>query len=206
MSRSVATGGEKKRVYESPLRADQVEQTRVRILEAVAQLLAADPAGELTIPLVARHARVSARTVYRHFPTKEAMLDQFAAWVDSQLGMVEPPASPDAVPDFARRLYRSFDEHEPLIRAALLSRAGRELQREVRARGRQSRYRALEEALEPLIAGLGSAERRRVLAIVFMLHSAPAWQALREYWGLDGDDAARAVAWALDVLVRSLGD
>ena len=53
------------RAYESPLRAEQMEQTRLRILHAVTEVLADPTAEEVTIPLVARRARVSLRTVYR---------------------------------------------------------------------------------------------------------------------------------------------
>ena len=191
------------RRYDSPLRREQMEQTRVRILGVVAELLAED-AAELTIPLVAARARVSVRTVYRHFRSKEELLDAFAAWVDGQLGIVEPPAGPDAVPDFVSRVYRSFDEHDALIRAALLSRAGRAIQREVRARGHQPRYRAIERALAPLVAGLPHESRRGVLAVTFMLHSAPSWQALREYWGLEADEAAAAAAFAIRALLSEM--
>jgi AcrR family transcriptional regulator len=182
-----------------------MERTRIRIFEALARLLSDDLSGEPTIPTVARAARVAVRTVYRHFPTKDALLDAFAAWIDGELGPGPLPASAEAVPDFTARLYRSFDEHQPLIRAALLSRSGRELQRAVRARGRQPRYRALEAALEPSVSGLAPAERRRVLAVLYLLHSAPAWQALRDYWNLDGDDAAEAVSWAVGALLDDLG-
>jgi AcrR family transcriptional regulator len=63
------------RTYTSPLRADQMEQTRLRILRAVTDVLADPGTEEVTIPLVARRARVSLRTVYRHFPTREALFD-----------------------------------------------------------------------------------------------------------------------------------
>ena len=34
-------------------------------------------------------------------------------------------------------------------------------------------------------------ERLRALAVVYLLVSAPAWQAMRDQWGLDGDEAGR---------------
>ena len=49
------------RPYESPLRAEQLEQTRLRILEAMADVLADEEVGEVTVPLVAMRARVSGR-------------------------------------------------------------------------------------------------------------------------------------------------
>ncbi len=73
------------RPYESPLRAEQLEQTRLRILEAMADALADEEVEEVTVPLVAMRARVSVRTVYRHFPTKEALFDAFGEWAEEHL-------------------------------------------------------------------------------------------------------------------------
>ena len=76
------------RPYESPLRAEQLEQTRLRILEAMADVLADEEVEEVTVPLVAMRARVSVRTVYRHFPTKEALFDAFGEWGEEHLRLV----------------------------------------------------------------------------------------------------------------------
>ena len=40
--------------------------------------------------------------------------------------------------------------------------------------------------MSELTAGLEPAERRRGLAVVYLLVSAPAWQAMRTQFGLDG--------------------
>ncbi len=47
-------------------------------------------------------------------------------------------------------------------------------------------------------------ERARALAVVYLLVSAPAWQAMREQSGLDGVEAGKAAAWALRVLTDEL--
>src|SRR3954466_3603430 len=59
------------RQYRSPLRGEQQQQTRERILEAAIALIAEDGLAELTVPGVAERAGVSLRTVYRHFPAKD---------------------------------------------------------------------------------------------------------------------------------------
>lgn len=178
-----------------------MEQTRRRILAAVAEVLASEEAGELTIPLVALRARVSVRTVYRHFPTKEALFDAFAEWAEENLRLVVQsyPKTLEGLVGMAPELYRTYDENEPLMRA-LLSRRGQE----IRARTRSRRLRAYEQAMRELTAGLEPDERRRALAIVYLLVSAPAWQAIREQSGLTGEEAGRAAAWAVRVLTEEL--
>jgi AcrR family transcriptional regulator len=190
------------RAYESPLRAEQMEQTRLRILRAVTELLADPATEEVTIPLVARRARVSLRTVYRHFPTRETLFDAWAEWVDASvtIHLHSYPDRADSLPEFAHELYRSYDESEPLVKAMLNSRAARA----VRERTRRRRQRQFERAMSGLTEGLEPKERLRALAVIYLLVSAPAWQAMRDQWGLDGDEAGRAAAWAVRVLTDEL--
>jgi len=190
------------RSYESPLRAEQLEQTRVRILEATTEVLADPASEEVTIPLVAKRARVSLRTVYRHFATREALFDAWAEWVDErlQIHLHSYPESAEQLGPFARELYRSYDESGLLVRAMLTSRAARA----VRERTRRRRQRGFNRAMRGLTAGLEPKERARVVAVVYLLVSAPAWQAMREQSGLDGVEAGKAAAWALRVLTEEL--
>lgn len=189
------------RPYESPLRAEQMEQTRLRILEATADVLADEDVEEITVSLVALRARVSVRTVYRHFPTKEALFDAFGEWAEEHLRLVvlSYPETLDEVRELAPALYRMYDERAPLIRA-LLSKRGQEL----RARTRRGRLRTFEKAMREVTDGLGPDERRRALAVVYLLVSAPAWQAMRDEWDLEGEEAGKAAAWAVHVLTNEL--
>ena len=58
--------------------------------------------------------------------------------------------------------------------------------------------------MREVTSGLSPAERRRVLAVIYLLVSAPAWQAMREQWNLEGDEAGQAAAWAVRVLTDEL--
>src|SRR5215213_456099 len=143
------------RPYESPLRAEQMEQTRRRILQALADVLADEAVDEVTIPIVAMRARVSVRTVYRHFPTKEALFDAFGEWAEEHLRLVlhSYPETLEGVREMAPALYRMYDEQEPLIRA-LLSKRGQE----IRSRTRRRRLARFEKAMREVTDGLGSEE------------------------------------------------
>jgi AcrR family transcriptional regulator len=187
--------------YESPLRAEQMEQTRLRILEATASVLADEEVNEVTVPVVAMRARVSVRTVYRHFPTKEALFDAFGEWAEEHLRVVvlSYPETLEGVREMAPALYRMYDERAPLIRA-LLSKRGQE----IRARTRRRRMATFGKAMREVTDGLGPAERRRILAVIYLLVSAPAWQAMRDQWELEGQEAGKAAAWAVRVLTDEL--
>ena len=170
--------------------------------EATTEVVADPASEEVTIPLVAKRARVSLRTVYRHFATREALFDAWAEWVDERLQfhLHSYPESAESWPPFARELYRSYDESASLVRAMLTSKAARA----VRERTRRRRQRGFNRAMRELTAGLEPEERARALAVVYLLVSAPAWQAMREQSGLDGVEAGKAAAWALRVLTDEL--
>jgi AcrR family transcriptional regulator len=189
------------RSYESPLRAEQMEQTRQRILKALADVLADEAVDEVTVPIVALRGQVSVRTVYRHFPTKEALFDAFGEWAEEHLRLVlhSYPETLEGVRAMAPALYRMYDERAPLIRA-LLSKRGQE----IRSRTRRRRLKTFEKAMQEVTQELEHAERRRVLAVVYLLVSAPAWQAMRDQWELEGEEAGQAAAWAVRVLTDEL--
>lgn len=60
-------------MFEDPLVRADARRNAQRVLDAAAELLAADPL--VSLELVAARARVSRTTLYRHFPSREALLD-----------------------------------------------------------------------------------------------------------------------------------
>ena len=116
------------RGYRSELRAQQAEETRARILEATARVMARGIA-TISIPAVAREAGVSVPTVYRHFGTKRDLLAAIYPYALKRAGVNEPPF-PGSIDELKEnvRVYAarvgSFDE---LTRAAMASPASAEV-------------------------------------------------------------------------------
>ena len=74
------------------LRERQREETRAQILRAVGRQLETRSLEDLSFAEIARDAGVGERTVYRHFPTKEALLGAFWAYMQSEaFGQPERP-------------------------------------------------------------------------------------------------------------------
>ena len=96
-------------------RERQREETREQILRAVGQQLESRSLEDLSFAEIARDAGVGERTVYRHFPTKEALLGAFWAWMQSQ-AMAEAPRARPTRSD--RRLREAItaprDAHRPM--------------------------------------------------------------------------------------------
>ena len=67
------------------LRDRQRAETRELILKAVGHQLEQGPLEDLSFAEIAKDAKVGERTVYRYFPTKEALLGAFWAWMQNQV-------------------------------------------------------------------------------------------------------------------------
>jgi AcrR family transcriptional regulator len=188
------------RRYVSPLRRAHAESTRERILAAMAEILAADPSGQVLFDELARRAGVERRTVFRHFPNKEALLDAFWQWINQRLSPTPLPASAADLLRLPAEVFAAFDRHEGIVRASLHTAAGREM----RLRTLVARREAFARALASETEGLASDEAAQLVAVAHLLYSAAAWETLRDYCALSGEQAGRTAAWALARLFEAV--
>jgi AcrR family transcriptional regulator len=188
------------RTYNSPLRAEQMGRTHERILEAAAEQLLEEGLEELSLPRAAQRARVSVPTIYRHFSTKEALMQELTDWVDRKLRLSEVPESVDEFTEYLPRFFVHLDENEALARARLLSRVHRRIHQDTRRR----RDKLVEKAMEDVTARLDPLDARRACALVRVLMHSGAWEMMRDNWNLTGEQAGEAAGWAISVLVDEL--
>lgn len=182
------------------LREQHASATRERILSAVAELLERDDAEELTMPGVAEASGVSLRTIYRHYPTREQLLEAAGRWIGDELFEHPYPRDLDEVADLYQVGCRDFDDRPGLVRAMAFSQLGQ------RARGyrRRERLQAIRRALQAELSDVAQPELRRAEAILAYLHNMLAYTTLREESGLSGDEIGEAVGWAIRTLVEDL--
>lgn len=86
------------RRYEQRVRAENAEETRRRILDAVAARLKSAPTEPLSLDAVARDARVARSTIYLVFGSRAGLFDAFAEDLWARTGMAAitaAVASPD---------------------------------------------------------------------------------------------------------------
>lgn len=192
-----------KRAYHSPLRERQARNTRDSILGAAAELIVDEGLESFSMRAVADRASVSERTVYHHFPNRQALLDGFTDWVDQQLRERQLQIDPRDIEDLPGRIaaiFRAFDDIGAPARAmARLSAADGMRSAEYRERTEAFRER-LAELLEPL----PDDESERSFALIRHIVSSTTWLTLRDEFHLSPDDAARAIAWGLETLLEDL--
>jgi AcrR family transcriptional regulator len=166
-------------------------------MEGVARLLAAGH--DLTFAKVATEAAVPERTVYRHFPTREALLAAVYAWANQRIGFDgQLPTSSAEAAALVRRVFPGFDEIAPVIRELLIAPEARP----ARLSSVEERQRVALAMVDGEVPGLDPATRRRLAAALQLMTTAGTWLTLRDYWGMDGEEAGETAALAVDLLVR----
>ena len=183
-----------KRKYELKKRAEQMDETRLRITEAAIELHGTVGPSRTTLSAVAERAGVERRTLYRHFPDEA---DLFAA-CSSHYFTVNP--WPDlegwrAIRDPLERLERALDElyayyerTDPMLGNVLRDAELLDSARTAVA----PLYAYLAEAADVLIAGRRVRGRRRELLRGAVRHALDfsTWRSLTNS-GIGRADAAR---------------
>jgi len=190
------------RVYRSEVRAEQAKQTRERILNALVSVMARNGIADISVPLIAKEAGVSIALVYKYYPTKKrliAALDEYAhnkgLFTLAELGPIE---TADDLADIVPVTFKRRKAVEETLSAAMSSRLGYTIRRPEFEERRQW----IANALGPVAKKLTRKERAQLVNVVFVLNSFATVKAFKDYLGLDTDEAARHVAWAIRALVK----
>jgi AcrR family transcriptional regulator len=177
------------------------QRTRRAILEAMVDVILETDGIGFSVQAVADRAGVTHRTIYNHFPTREALCDAFSDYVDELLeassGRSAPTITLASLPVVVEDLYRTLALCDRHARAYVMLMIGN--RRPMRAWRNRSRM------AEKLIAREQSARTpltpRQVTAAIRMFVSTMGWHLLTEQCGLSTEEAAAASAWATRTLL-----
>lgn len=179
--------------------------TRELILETFARLVVDEGIHEVSIQKIADRAGVTHRTVYRHFSSRQDLLDELARWLDergAEQGQVQVPDSPDDIPSAVALNARLFDQDADLIKALVVATWYANTPADAQIR----RTDAIERTVAPLTTHLDPEDARAVVAMIRYLASSRTWLALREEFGLTGEESGPVVAWVIELLLDALRD
>lgn len=181
----------------SDLRDAHRDLTRGRIVEAALNLLREGKPGDLTFSGVAARSGMTERTVYRHFETREALMAAAWARINELVKTPEMPNSPVALTGQPLTAFPAFDAEEKLMRMLVLSPEGHALRLSANAK----RVTAIRTAVRAARPELKDPEFTRLCAAAQLLDSSFAWLMMKDYWGLNGNEAGRAASDAIAALL-----
>ena len=176
-------------------------RTRRAILEAMADVVSETGGTGFSVQAVADRAGVTHRTIYNHFPTREALCEGFSTHVDELLLSSGTPApvigTAEDLPALASEVYKALATRERYARAyVMLMLANRQPHQTWR-----QRTTAIERAIASAAAPGAPVNARLAAAAVRLFASTLGWHLLTEQFGLTTDEAAAASKWATQTLL-----
>ena len=143
---------------------------------------------------------MSERTVFRYFSSRDELLDALALEVSATLELPPLPASLQDMVEAPRRLYRAFESHLNLTRAALHS----ELSDRIRESVAKTRWKAVKVLIDQLAPHRSDKERMYAAANIRYFLSASSWQYYRFYFGFSLKDSIASAEQAVRQTLASL--
>ena len=184
------------RKYEFKRRAENVEETRRRIVEAAVELHGTVGPARTTVSAIADRAGVHRQTLYRHFPSERELLTACSGLWEER----HPPPDPEglrAIPDGLERLrfgltglYAFYEEGEEMLANVVRDAAVHELTAETSEMRGEALRRLREVLAEALVPRGGSP---RVEALLDLALDFTTWQALVRRSALSRDEAVGLV-------------
>lgn len=176
--------------------------TTDRILDALVEVILEGGLPGFSVQEVADRAGVSHRTVYRHFPTRESLLEGLVDAVDQRMdarGGVAELTDLDELPSATRVNFELFSRERRAMEAAVRFGVGAAIE----TADRSARTKMFAARVGDAVGDLDADEAFLAAAMLRQAVSSRAWLGLVEV-GVDAQDAARAASWAAAVLVDAL--
>lgn len=197
--RSAASTG-----YSSAVRDEAKEATRARILDALVRVVLDDGVHAFSVATVAARAGISHRTVYRHFPSREELLEALSDEIDTS----GPPAAAEArrkpLIDHARAgaggLFSALESmRDRAIAEFIIGVALRH-----NTRGKQQRWAQVQTEVRENFPALPPQEQLAGAAVLRALLSSNMWFHLCVQLGLPVDAAVQGISRVIDLVLEDL--
>ncbi len=191
-----------------PISDRKTSLTRQAILDALLEVIGDGQLHNFSVQAVADAAGVAHRTVYRHFPNREALLEGLGEWLNGRfvaaLGIGVDDFHPTVTAAELGRVsatgYLIFAQHAKLVSAYVTL----AVSAHIRLKSRLRRSRWFEQLTAAHASHLCESDVEAVAAILRLIGSTVAWHFAHEHSGASPESLARAVRWAVDTLVADL--
>ena len=162
-------------------------------MRGLADVLAAEGVAAFSVQSVADRAGVSHRTVYRHFPSREALLEGLTDHLEDPMrtaGLPGVPTSLDETVELIEPLFAFFEDHAPMIEALVVVR----LALGIEPKRSAERTAAFVDFVRAEAPHLSPGEIRAQSMGLRALGSSQHWYVLTRRLGLSSAEAAEVTA------------
>jgi AcrR family transcriptional regulator len=191
-----------KREYTSAIREQAKSETRERILEAVVRVILEQGIHAFSVQNVAERSGISHRTVYRHFGSREGLLEGLSESLqESQLAAgLQQPTDAGGWAAYVEPLFELFSRSADELRASVIAAVALGYQSD----SQRETWAEFQEALVVRYPYLATAALREAAAVFRLLISRYSWYVLSVDLKLDAEGSGRAAAWAVTALLDDL--
>jgi AcrR family transcriptional regulator len=190
------------RNYDSPVRRQQVEETRERILAAGSELAHSLPLWdwcELTIRAVAQRAGVGVRTMYRYFPSEQHLQAAVMGRLEEQAGVEYDGMALADVTSVAAKVFGS-------LRSFSVNQTSPESDDLAISDADQRRRTALVRAVRDVAPRWSQESVEAAASAVDVVWSVEAYSRLARRWSLGDEHAAAVLDWLIMLAVKAIED
>lgn len=189
----------------TPIRERQTQMTRMAILEALAEIMVEEGPLGFTVQNVADRAGVSHRTVYRHFPNREAMCEGVIEWSEqnqkgAEQGRGTLPTTPEGLLEIIPVMFEEMESERAMIQSLVLL----NLSTGFRATAARDRDRQIETIVRELAPSLPEKERRESVVLIRYLASSLSWMSLTTQFDRSPREAAAIVVHGIQLALQDL--
>lgn len=180
------------------LRDRQRAATRDQIIQAVHDVLTEESPASLSMPRVAERAGTSLRTLYRYFPTKQALVDAASESFTVKVEDFGRAVTVGNVGEYLQTAWSGFTKGIAAVKAQHLTPAGRALREARLPRSRK----ATRDVLRRGGIELPKKDEAKLVDLVVALISSSMYLELVDRMGWDDEEAAELAAWAATTVVE----
>jgi AcrR family transcriptional regulator len=198
---------------QSSLREQQKSLARRLVVEAASRVILRSGIHQFSMLEVANEAGVSLRTLYRYYPSREELLDGVASEIEQGLEEAGLPAgiepstltekfgTPEAVAAvvgdaFRMTAQRGVDIGRAWVIINMVTGS--------RSDSRRGRDRMVRQMVEHFGPHLTEAEKDLAFGVLRYLAGAIAWKVMTDDFGMDTEEVAEAVGWAVRTLLETI--
>ena len=190
------------RSYNSPSRDQAKVDTRDAILEATVKVILEEGIAQFTMQNVAKAAGVSHRTVYRHFDSREALLEGLQGMLyerQAKVGLV-PPTEVSRFVEVVGPFFEEFSREGDAMRASVIAATALRHQKRLQSQS----FASIERALRAEFEYVPASEIRDSAAAIRTIIGRYAWYVMAVDMELTGKECGRAATFAVRAMVRDL--